>query len=56
VLETTYEAAAEVDAERGWTGDGLAEVVGDWLKAVRLEVYGPSGAQDWSSKAAREKE
>ncbi len=43
LLREAYEAAVEVDKERGTWPDGRADGVADLAAAVELEVYGPAG-------------
>ncbi len=42
-LQEAHAAALAVDQERGWEGDGLADMVSDWLHAVEQEVHGAIG-------------
>lgn len=45
-LREAYEAAIEVDLERGYGEDGPAEHIGELLGRVEQEVFGPAGARE----------
>lgn len=43
-LREAYEAAREVDQERGYGDDGPADYLADLLARVEIEIYGPTGS------------
>ena len=45
-LRQAAELAAEVDRERGWEGDGIADLIEEWATGAEEEAYGPVGARE----------